>query len=246
MRIPLLPLQITAVFLLAIGCRQGRTDKPATLFTEVPVSQSHVDFSNTIHEDKDYNILTYEYLYNGGGVAAGDLNNDGLPDLIFSGNMTPLKLYINKGGLQFGDATAKAGFSSREKWRTGVVMADVNGDGLLDIFVCYSGPGSDTDRVKELYINDGVKDGIPHFTESAKKYRLDAPGTFTTTVAFFDMDRDGDLDMFMVKHGDMFFNPDFNTNRLRATRNAKFGNRLYRNDGDVFTDISDSAHIDGS
>ena len=246
MRIPLQALQITAVFLLAIGCRQAKTDAPGTLFTEVPVSQSHIDFSNTIHEDKDYNILTYEYLYNGGGVAAGDLNNDGLADLVFSGNMTPLKLYLNKGGLQFEDVTAKAGFSSREKWRTGVVMADVNGDGLLDIFVCYSGPGTDTDRVKELYINDGLKEGVPHFTESAKKYGLDAPGTFTTTVAFFDMDRDGDLDMFMVNHGDMFFNPDFNTNRLRGTRNAKFGNRLYRNDGDVFTDISDSARIDGS
>lgn len=247
MRLSLQPLQITAVFLLAaISCRQPKTGNPGTLFTEVPVAQSHIDFSNTIREDKDYNILTYEYLYNGGGVATGDLNNDGLADLVFSGNMTPLRLYLNKGGLQFEDVTARAGFSSRAKWRTGVVMADVNGDGLLDIFVAYSGPGSDADRVKELYINDGIKDGVPHFTESARKYGLEAPGTFTTTVSFFDMDNDGDLDLFMVNHGDMFFNPDFNTDRLRATRNLKFGNRLYRNDGGVFTDVSDSAHIDGS
>ena len=212
----------------------------------MPSSESHIDFSNTLTEDKDYNILTYEYLYNGGGVAAGDLDGDGLPDLVFSGNMTPLKLYRNKGGMQFEDITAGAGFSDRSKWRTGVVLADVNGDGRLDIFVCYSGPGSEEDRIKELYINDGVKDGKLHFTESAKQYGVDAPGTFTTTVAFFDMDKDGDLDMFMVNHADMFFNPDFNTDRLRSTRNKRFGNRLYRNDNGHFTDISDSAHIDGS
>ncbi len=235
------------LLVFSVSCRQGGSASKDTLFTEVPSSQSHIDFSNTISEDKDYNILTYEYLYNGGGVAAGDLNNDGLPDLVFSGNRVPLRLYLNKGNFQFEDVTDKAGFSARTKWRTGVVMADVNGDGLLDIYVCYSGPGSDTDRTKELYINDGLKDGYPHFTESAKKYGLDAPGTFTTTVAFFDMDNDGDLDMFMVNHGDMFFNPDFNTDKLRSTRNPKFGNRLYRNDGNNhFTDVSAAANIDGS
>ncbi len=244
MRPALLPLLFTALIPALVSCRQDAA--PDTLFTEVPAEQSHIDFSNTIKEDKDYNILTYEYLYNGGGVAAGDVNNDGLTDLVFSGNMVPLRLYLNKGNFRFEDVTARAGFSNRTRWRTGVVMADVNGDGLLDIYVCYSGPGSDADRANELYINDGLKDGVPHFTESAKKYGLDAPGTFTTTVAFFDMDNDGDLDMFMVNHGDMFFNPDFNTDKLRSTRNPKFGNRLYRNDGGVFTDISDPAHIDGS
>jgi len=244
MRSAFLPL--TALILLAVSCKESIHSGPPTLFTEVPSSQSHIDFSNTISEDKDYNILTYEYLYNGGGVATGDCNQDGLTDLVFSGNMVPLRLYLNKGNFQFEDVTARAGFGNRTRWRTGVVLADVNGDGLLDIFVSYSGPGSDTDRAKELYINDGIKGGVPHFTESARKYGLDAPGTFTTTVSFFDMDNDGDLDVFMVNHGDMFFNPDYNTDRLRATRNLKFGNRLYRNDGGHFTDISDAAHIDGS
>jgi len=133
------------------ACRENRVNQPPTLFTEVPAAQSHIDFSNTIKEDKDYNILTYEYLYNGGGVAAGDLNNDGLADLVFSGNMTPLRLYLNKGGLQFEDVSTRVGFSNRARWRTGVVMADVNGDGLLDIFVCYSGPGSDADRASRLF-----------------------------------------------------------------------------------------------
>lgn len=230
--------------LLFVACRQK--EKPATLFTELPASTTHIDFRNNIKENEDYNILTYEYLYNGGGVAVGDVNGDGLPDIYLTGNMTPNRLYLNKGDFQFEDITEKAGVRGRDRWKTGAVMADVNGDGLLDIFVCYSGPGSDAERADELYINNGVKDGVPVFTESAKKYGLDAPGTYTTTVAFFDFDHDGDLDMFMVNHADMFFNPFFNTDRLRAKRHPKFGNRLYRNDGGRFTDVSEEAHIDGS
>jgi hypothetical protein len=231
--------------LVLLSC--NNKENQTTLFTEVSPAHTHIDFRNDIKEDEQYNILTYEYLYNGGGVAVGDINNDGLPDIIFTGNMTSNKLYLNKGNFQFEDITEKAGVQGRSKWKTGVVMADVNGDGLLDIYVCYSGPGTDADRANELYINDGVnKDGIPTFTESAKKYGLDAPGTYTTTVVFFDMDNDGDLDMFMVNHADMFYNPFFNTGKLRAQRHPKFGNRLYRNDGGVFTDISEQAHIDGS
>jgi hypothetical protein len=125
-------------------------------------------------------------------------------------------------------------------------MADVNGDGLLDIYVCYSGPGTDMERANELYINNGVKNGVPGFTESAKAYGLDAPGTYTTTVAFFDMDKDGDLDMFMVDHAAMFYNPFYNTDQLRAKRHPQAGNRLYRNDNGHFTDVSEQAHIYGS
>ena len=230
--------------LLLFSC--GHTGSADTIFTEVPPEQSQVTFSNDIKEDENYNILTYEYLYNGGGVATGDVNGDGLPDIMLTGNMVPNKLYINKGGFKFEDVTEKAGVQGRSKWKTGAVMADVNGDGLLDIYVCYSGPGTDAERANELYINNGLKNGVPSFTESAKQYGLDAPGTYTTTVAFFDMDNDGDLDMFMVNHGDMFYNPFFNTASLRAKRHPKFGNRLYRNDGGKFTDVSDQAHIDGS
>lgn len=228
---------------LLYSCHRG--DRK-TVFTVVSPDHSNIHFRNDIVEDENYNILTYEYLYNGGGVAVGDLNNDGLPDILFSGNMVPNKLYLNKGNMSFEDITAGAGVAGRRKWKTGVVMADVNGDGLLDIYVCYSGPGTDEERSNELYINEGVKNGIPVFKESAKEYGLDAPGTYTTTVVFFDMDNDGDLDMFMVNHGDMFYNPFFNTEKLRSKRNPRYGNRLYRNDGGHFTDISDSAHIDGS
>jgi len=243
LKLNLLFTLMEVVFLLS--CRNTETNK-TTLFTDMPSSQTHVEFSNDIKEDENYNILTYEYLYNGGGVAVGDINGDGLPDIYFTGNMVSNKLYLNKGGFQFEDITDKAGVKGRSKWKTGAVMADVNGDGLLDIYVCYSGPGTDEERSNELYINNGVKDGVPSFTESAKQFGLDAPGTYTTTVSFFDMDNDGDLDMFMVNHADMFYNPFYNTNKLRSTRNPKFGNRLYRNDNGKFTDISEQAHIDGS
>ena len=240
-------LQNKLYFLIAIISINSCRNKSYTLFSEVTPSYSNINFGNFINETKNQNILTYEYYYNGGGVAVGDLNNDGLPDIYFTGNMTPNKLYLNKGDLKFEDITANSGTQGREKWKTGSVLADVNGDGFLDIYVCYSGPGENLNRSNELYINLGSdKNGIPHFKEMAKQYGLDAPGTYTTSVVFFDMDNDGDLDMLMVNHADQFFNPFFNTEKLRKTRNAKFGNRLYRNDNGHFTDVSEQAHIDGS
>ena len=224
------------------SCKQ----KGNTLFTEVPSSHTGIGFKNEIQENVDFNILTYEYLYNGGGVAVGDVNNDGLTDIVFTGNMVSNKLYLNKGNFKFQDVTNEAGIAGRNRWKTGVVMADVNGDGLLDIYVCYSGPGSDKDRRNELYINNGVKNGLPSFIERAEEYGLDAPGTYSTTASFFDIDNDGDLDMFLVNHADMFYNPFYNTDTLRKTRHPKFGNRLYRNDGGKFTDVSEEAGIKGS
>ena len=240
-----LPVRRFALIIL-MGCLWSCKPKKQTLFTEMPADYTHIDFRNDIKEDENYNVLTYEYLYNGGGVAVGDVNGDGLPDIYLVSNMGPDRLYLNMGNFQFKDVTEQAGVGGRSRWKTGAVMADVNGDGLLDIYVCYSGPGPDSVRRNELYINNGVKNGVPTFTESAKAYGLDAPGTYTTTVAFFDMDNDGDLDMFMVNHADMFFNPFFNTDQLRSTRNPRFGNRLYRNDGGHFTDVSEQAGIYGS
>jgi hypothetical protein len=237
-----------ATFFLAgvCACLMGCRQKSGTLFTIIPASHSHIDFKNNIEEDIDFNILTYEYLYNGGGVATGDVNGDGLTDIFFTGNMVKNKLYLNKGNFEFEDITESAGITGRNRWKTGTTMADVNGDGLIDIYVCYSGPGTDEQRANELYINNGNKKGKPTFTESAKKYGLDAPGTYSTAASFFDMDNDGDLDMFLVNHADMFYNPFYNTDTLRAARHPKFGNRLYKNDAGHFTDISEQAGIKGS
>jgi hypothetical protein len=216
-----------------------------SLFTLTSQDKTGITFSNTIQENETFNIFTYQYLYNGGGVALGDVNGDGKTDVFFTGNMVPNRLYLNEGDLKFKDITPTAGVAGRKQWKTGACMADVNGDGLLDIYVCYSGPGTDAERKNELYINNGVKNGTISFTESGEKYGLDAPGTFTTQAVFFDMDRDNDLDVFMVNHADMFYNSFFNTHTLRNRRHPKFGNRLYKNDNGHFIDISNTAGIFG-
>ncbi len=196
---------------LCAGCHSNEN----LLFKKLSSGVTNIHFSNTITENEDFNILTYEYLYNGGGVAAGDLNNDGLTDLVFSGNMVPCRIYLNTGNFHFVDITDSCGFRDRPQWKTGVVMADVNGDGAEDIYLCYSGPGSDEQRKNQLFINSIDNKGMPHFTEEAGNYGLDAPGTYSTTAVFFDQDNDHDLDMFLVNHADMFYNPFFNTDKLR-------------------------------
>lgn len=234
-------LTILFFFMAMTACRQK-----ATLFNKLSVSETGIDFTNTITEDKEHNVFTYQYYYNGNGIAVGDVNNDGLTDVFFTGNQTPSKLFVNKGGFHFEDITAKAGVAGKNAWRTGASMVDINGDGLLDIYVCYSGFGTDEDRAEQLFINKGNnKDGIPVFEEKAAEYGIDAPGTYTSQAAFFDFDQDGDLDMFLLNHANEFYSPFFNTHRLRTLRHPQYGNRLYRNDNGHFTDISDEAGIFG-
>lgn len=237
--------------LVFIGC-QSKEDE---LFVRLSPHESGISFENKIEESPEVNILTYEYTYNGGGVGAGDFNNDGLCDLYFTGNRVSNRLYLNKGDLTFKDVTSSAGVGGRELWKTGVTLVDINADGWLDIYVCYSGPEANQSLSNELYINNaGVKGGEPTFTERAKDFGLDAPNTFSTQASFFDYDRDGDLDMFLINHGNHFYSPFVNTSRLRNTRHPQFGNRLYRNETirkdsaqstDRFTDVSEEAGIHG-
>jgi len=244
-------LGLLSAMFLWVGCKKDEVK----LFTKLPTDHSGITFENSIEESPEVNILNYEYTYNGGGVAAGDFNNDGFCDLYFTGNTVKNKLYLNKGDLQFKDITDHAGVAGRSLWKTGVTVADVNSDGWLDIYVCYSGPDLRQSLSNELYINNGGKSGDePTFTEQAKLYGLDAPGTYSTQAAFFDYDRDGDLDMFLINHGNHFYSPFINTNKLRNTRHPNFGNRLYRNDmvsGDekkpqsFFTEVSQEAGIHG-
>ncbi len=248
---------------LFLGAAMISCKKDLKQFTLIPSQESGLTFRNDLRETQHNNIMTYEYSYNGGGVAIGDVNGDGLADVYLTGNTAPNKLFLNKGSLKFEDITEASGVAGRDDWKTGVTMADVNGDGWLDIYVCYSG-NSDREgyekpvirdhpkRSNQLYINNGCVPGeTPTFRESATEYGLDAPGTFSTQAYFLDFDLDGDLDMFLLNHANMFYSAFLNTRRLRNLRHPYFGNRLYRNDTreggqPTFTDISDNTGIHGS
>ncbi len=205
-----LNLLLLNLLLLLLACQseQKSAENPASesfnepeLFTLLAPEKTHVDFQNIINEGLNTNVLMYEYFYNGGGVAVGDLNNDGLDDIYFTSNMQSNRLYLNKGAMVFEDITVAAGLTGRDgPWKTGTTMADVNGDGLLDIYVCYSGNLTPEKRTNQLFINQGKNaNGIPTFVEKAHDYGLDSPAT-STQAAFFDFDKDGDLDMFLLNH----------------------------------------------
>ncbi|MCS6975016.1 MAG: VCBS repeat-containing protein [Cyclobacteriaceae bacterium] len=230
----------TTVLLLSIllaGCTRENT-KQETLFTELTAEQTGVFFENKLRFDNAFNIYTYRNFYNGGGVACGDINNDGLIDLYFTSNQGPNKLYLNKGNLRFEDITDKAGVAGKRFWSTGVTMADVNGDGLLDIYVCNSGDVRGGNKQNELFINNGDLT----FTDRAEEYGVADPG-FTTHAAFFDYDRDGDLDLYILNNSYQAIG-SFNLRKNeRPNRDALGGDKLMRNDGNRFTDVSEKAGI---
>jgi len=213
-------------------------------------SETGVDFVNKVEDKEDINIFNYRNFYNGGGVSIGDINNDGLPDIYFTANMGENKLYLNKGNWKFEDITAKAGVAEPDKWSTGVVMVDVNGDDLLDIYVCNAGYQKFVNKQgNSLYINNGDLT----FTESAKQYGLDETG-YTSQAAFFDYDLDGDLDAYILNNS---FIP-VNTLNYANDRNLRAkdwpvkdflkggGAKLLRNDAGKFVDVSEEAGIYGS
>lgn len=220
------------------------------LFEHMDASETGVDFVNKVEDKEDINIFNYRNFYNGGGVSIGDINNDGLPDIYFTANMGENKLYLNKGNWKFEDITAKAGVAEPDKWSTGVVMVDVNGDDLLDIYVCNAGYQKFVNKQgNSLYINNGDLT----FTESAQKYGLDETG-YTTQAAFFDYDLDGDLDAYILNNS---FIP-VNTLNYANDRNLRAkdwpvkdflkggGAKLLRNDAGKFVDVSEEAGIYGS
>ncbi|HSC39293.1 MAG TPA: VCBS repeat-containing protein, partial [Chitinophagaceae bacterium] len=213
----------------------------APLFHLLSPIETGIDFTNRVVDSKEMNIFNYHNFYNGGGVAAGDINNDGRPDLFFVSNQGQCKLYLNKGNWKFDDISSKAGLQSRHQWHTGATMADINGDGWLDIYVCNSGIMPGDDRANELFINQ--HDGT--FKEEAHQYGLDDKGESTQAV-FFDYDRDGDLDCFVLNNSHRSIESFGYDSKLRNIRDPQNGDRLYRNDGGRFTDVSAQAGIYGS
>ncbi|MDA9773467.1 FG-GAP-like repeat-containing protein [Saprospiraceae bacterium] len=240
------------IILLCSCSEQEKEDKHLekdSLFSELDNSSTHVEFINEVKNSKDFNIFSYRNFYNGGGVSIGDINQDSLVDIYFTSNMGANKLYLNKGNFEFEDISSSAGIELTGKWSTGVTMVDINSDGLLDIYVCNAGYQKGQDQGNALFINQGNNS----FKDEAKAYGLDYDD-YSTHASFFDYDQDGDLDMYLLNNSFIPVNTlnYSNSREIRAKdwKVADFlkggGDKLLRNDGEQFTDVSDEAGIYGS
>jgi hypothetical protein len=237
-------LAVVVVFVF-VSCKHS--GQPAPLFQLM--KNTGIDFENKVEDDSIDNSFLFRNFYNGGGVAIGDINNDGLPDIFLTSNSGSNKLYLNKGNFHFEDISDKAGIIKDDKWNTGVTFADVNGDGWLDIYVCSSGHMSTGNRKNKLYINNHDLT----FTEEAAKYGLDI-SAYTTQVSFFDYDMDGDLDCFMINNSPIPINQlNYSNRRDLPEQDWPVGNflkgggdHLYRNDNGHFTEVTKQAGIHGT
>lgn len=225
------------LFLFFISCKSKNSSNQEG-FDLIDSKSSGIDFVNLVEDRENFNVLTYRNYYNGGGVAIGDINNDGLDDVYFTSNMGDNKLYLNKGDLKFEDITVKSKTKGKDSWCTGVTMADVNADGFLDIYVCYSGDDKKENKGNELYINN--KDNT--FTEKAAEYGL-ADNGLTTHASFFDYDLDGDLDCYVLNNS--YKDPERITLSTRTTFDAEAlgGDRLYENRDNKFVNVTKDAGI---
>lgn len=227
---------IFLVLFVIVGCNKQNKE---LLFKKIPSKNTNVHFINEIKDTKELNILDYLYFYNGGGVTTGDINNDGLPDVYFTSNLSENKLYLNKGNFEFEDITEKAKVAGNSDWNTGTTFVDINGDGYLDIYVCSVVGINGFDGHNELFINN--QDGT--FTERSNEYGLDFD-TYSSTASFFDYDNDGDLDMYLLNHAVHSIN-SFGPANIRNKRVYESGDKLLRNDNGKFIDISAEANIFG-
>ena len=232
---------IAGCLLSAFSCKSKIENKyqppQDPLFTQLPSSETGVDFINEVADSSDYNILTYRNFYNGGGVAIGDINNDGLPDVFLTANLGESKLYLNKGDFKFQDITSTAGIRNKKGWRTGVTIADVNADGWLDIYICNSGDIKGDDRENELYINQHNNT----FKEQAKEFGLNDRG-YTTHISFFDYDLDGDLDAYILNNSFVDV-AKFDLDSAKREIDTLGGHKLMRNDNGYFVNVSQDAGI---
>lgn len=237
------------IILLFANCSKKNSENKDALFTQLDSSATGINFVNDVKNGANMNIFKYRNFYNGGGVAIGDINNDGLADVFFTSNLGDNKLYLNKGNLKFEDISKKAGINLPKSWSTGINMIDINGDGLLDIYVSNAGNNINSIRKNQLYINNGNLT----FTDKAEEYNLSDTG-ITTHAAFFDYDKDGDLDCYILNNS---FIPvsSLNYSNKRELRDKDWdvadilkggGDKLMRNDNGKFVDVSAAAGIYGS
>lgn len=237
------------IFFFFSGCSKENAANKDTLFSKLESSETGINFLNEVKDNADMNIIKYRFFYNGGGVAIGDINNDGLADVYLTSNLGKNKLYLNKGNFKFEDISKKAGIEGTKIWSAGVVMVDINADGLLDIYVCNAGNNKGDKQKNELFINNGNST----FTERAEEYNLDDDGV-TIHAAFFDYDKDGDLDVYLLNNS---FIPvsSLNYSNKRELREKDWpiaddlkvgGDKLFRNDNGNFVDVSEQAGIYGS
>ncbi len=230
------------ILLLICGFFYSCKNDTSKLFTSLDSEATGIKFQNTLFDDGPLNVANYIYFYNGGGVAIGDINNDGLPDILFSGNMVKNRLYLNKGNFKFEDITQQSGIADKQGWCTGATMADVNNDGKLDIYICRSADINPLMRKNLLFINNGNLT----FTEKAEQYGL-ADAGYSTQAAFFDYDKDGDLDCFIINHSLQKYTAGVQENpELRKQYNPDCADKLYRNDNGHYSDVSLQSGITSS
>jgi len=234
-------LVILALILLQACHNKEPHSGSDTRFTLLDARKTGIQFSNEVEYSEEYNTYTYRNFYNGAGVGLGDFNRDGLTDIYFCGNIVDNKLYINRGDFRFEDITKEAGVACEGVWSTGVSIADVNGDGWPDIYVCKSGLPDTPNRKNELFINNGDLS----FTEQSEAYGLNDMG-LSTHATFFDYDRDGDLDLYLLNNSFQSVTDFDMVEGGRLVRDTIGANKLYRNDGNIFVDISEEAGIYGS
>jgi len=239
-KITLYILTIISLF----GCNDDNElvrDNNSPKFKLLNSEQTGIDFTNELKFQRDFNIYTYRNFYNGGGVSIGDINNDNLPDVYLTANMSENQLYLNKGNLKFENITLEAGVEGTQQWSTGTTMIDINNDGFLDIYVCNSGDLNGDSRKNELFINNGDNT----FTESAEEFGLADRG-FSTHAVFFDYDKDNDLDAYLLNNSYQAIGSFNLTQKVRGKRDEVGGDKLLRNDNGIFIDVSEEAGIYGS
>ncbi|MFW2376435.1 MAG: VCBS repeat-containing protein [Cellulophaga baltica] len=230
------------IFIILCSIISSCGKKEDTLFSKINSNHSGITFNNKIVETDSFNIINNEYIFNGGGVAVGDFNNDSLPDIFFTGNQEANKLYLNKGDLKFVDVSKESGTEAKENWNTGVALVDINNDGLLDIYVCSAMLSKEKKRNK-LFVNQGLnKNGTPTFIEKAHEYGISGNEN-SMNATFFDYDKDGLLDLYVLNNVDIHVLPS--NYRKKITDGSSLSNdKLYHNNGNgTFTDVTLEAGI---